>query len=203
MSRFRPLLLFPLLLSLGATPALAHPHVWVDYHVTAQFSQGRVAALAQEWSFDEDFSASVMTDVLKRKGLRAAASGPFSPGDTARLQQAAFSNLKHYAYFTHVWQGGKPAAVGQEVSGFQASMRDGRLIYHFVLPLAAPVDPHRGEITVGIWDDTYYVDVGPARDSPARLDGDGAAGCKARIADDPAHLLYFGSVTPQSVRISC
>ena len=194
--RVSALLALPLCLFAGS--AQSHPHVWVDYDLTALFEQGRIVALRQDWSFDEDFSASVLTDVAKHHG-----KGAFSAGEIAKLKQSAFSNLKNYDYFNRVWARDKPVAIGKDVKDFEAWLEGDRLVYRFTVVLSQPVDPHAGPVRIGIWDDTYYVDVGPAKGHPPRLEGAGAEGCKASVGEDKKHPIYFGSVFPPSVQISC
>ncbi len=194
----RALALLALPLCLLARPAWSHPHVWVDYALTALFEQGRIVALRQDWSFDEDFSASVLTDVAKHHG-----KGAFSPAEIADLKKSAFSNLRNYDYFNHVWANDKPIAVGKEAKDFEARLEGDRLTYRFTVVLSQPVDPHAGPVRIGIWDDTYYVDVGPAKAHPPSLVGEGAAGCKASVGEDKKHPIYFGSIFPPSVQISC
>ncbi len=192
-----------LILSLIAgTPAEAHPHVWVDWVVTALLDHGKVTALREDWWFDEDFTVMALSDVRKTKGMAASVPRPLSPADVDQLKAKAFSNLANYAYFTHVWAAGKPVAVAKEVSQFAARMDGAKLAYSFTLPLAVPSDPKA--LRVGIWDDTYYVDIGPATGRPAAaVEGEGAAACRARVIDDKDHLIYNGSITPKVVEITC
>ncbi|PKU23559.1 DUF1007 family protein [Telmatospirillum siberiense] len=194
--RASAMLALPLCLFAGS--AWSHPHVWVDYGLTALFERGRVVALRQEWSFDEDFSASVLSDVAKHHG-----KGAFSPAEIAALKKSAFSNLRNYDYFNHVWLGDKPLSVDKEVRDFDAGLEGDRLIYRFTVVLSQPADPRAAPIHIGIWDDSYYVDVGPAKGHPPRLEGAGSEGCRARVGEDKAHPIYFGSVFPPSVQISC
>ncbi|OIR09170.1 hypothetical protein GALL_87770 [mine drainage metagenome] len=190
---------------LGAAPALAHPHVWVDTIVTAELRNGRIAALQEDWSFDEDFTASVLDDLHGNKGMmETGPHGPtFSAAELAQLKKSAFSNLKHYDYFTHIWQNGKATKVAPEVSAFAARMDGDKLRYLFTVALAKPLDPKDGPIRIGIWDDTYYVDVGPVKGRGAAVSGPGSASCRARIIVDKSHPIYFGSVFPQTAEITC
>lgn len=199
----RPAAALTALLLLTAAPAAAHPHVWVDYQLTARMTANGVSALEQEWSFDEDFSASVLSDVLKRKGPQALKDGAFTPGEEARLKELAFSNLKNFGYFAHVWLAGKPVALAKEATGFHARLESSHLIYSFTLALTAPADPRQGPLLVGIWDDSYYVDVGPAKGKKPSLQGPGADACGAVIAEDKSHPIYYGSIFPPVVKISC
>ena len=198
MSRWRRALGFTLLLAMTAPrPVAAHPHVWVVYDLTVVFVKGRMAALQQEWSFDEDFSAAVLHDVGGGQAVKA-----LRPGDVAKIEKNAFSNLKNYDYFTHVFVGSGKVGVG-EVKDFKARLAGAKLIYTFTVPLAQPVDVKAEPAGIGIWDDTYFVDVGPAEGSAPKLVGDGAAACRATIIEDHQHPIYFGSVFPKTVRVSC
>ena len=141
----------------------AHPHVWVDTVVTALLDHGKITALREEWWFDEDFTVMALSEVRKTKGMAAAMPKPLSGGEILQLKQKAFSNLANYAYFNHVWAAGKPVAVAKEVSSFDARMDGAKLVYTFTLPLAKPVEAKA--LRIGIWDETYYVDVGPAKAS--------------------------------------
>lgn len=183
--------------------AMAHPHVWVDTVVTALFDQGRVASLREEWWFDEDFTVTALSQVRKTKGMAAVAIKPLTQPEIDQLRSQAFSNLANYAYFTHVWAAGKPIAVAKEAASFTARMDGAKLAYTFTVTLAAAIDPRAGGLRIGVWDDTYYVDVGPAKGTAVKVEGDGSAGCDARIIDDRDHLLYFGAVTPKAMEIKC
>jgi ABC-type uncharacterized transport system substrate-binding protein len=185
-------------LCLLAAAAHSHPHVWVDYQLTALFEQGRVVALRQDWSFDEDFTASILTDIVKQPG-----EGALSADDIARLKDSAFANLRNYDYFNHVWMEDQPVAIDKDVKMFDARLDGDRLAYRFTTVLAQPVDPHAGAVRIGIWDDSYYVDFGPAKDRPPRLEGKGSESCKASVGEDKAHPIYFGEVFPPSILISC
>jgi ABC-type uncharacterized transport system substrate-binding protein len=191
-----------LCLAVSGGAAEAHPHVWVDWVMTVLVEQGKVTALREEWWFDEDFTVMALSEARKTKGMAAAVPRPLNPGEIAQLKEKAFSNLANYAYFNHVWTAGKPLAVAKEVTGFTARLDGARLAYVFTLPLASPVEPNR--LRVGIWDESYYVDVGPVTGrSPVAIEGDAPASCKARVIDDKDHPIYDGSITPKVIDIAC
>jgi ABC-type uncharacterized transport system substrate-binding protein len=199
-----PTVVAVVLVGLTGAPACAHPHVWVDTTVTALVKDGKVVALRQDWSFDEDFTATVLADVRKIGGMAAVAQAkPFTLGEMAKLKQDAFSNLKNYNYFTHVWSGAKAVALGKEVSGFSARLEGERLAYTFTLPLAVPVDVKAGPVAIGVWDDSYYVDVGPAKGAPGGVEGDGSAACRSRVVESKEHAIYNGTIYPKMVEITC
>jgi ABC-type uncharacterized transport system substrate-binding protein len=185
------------ILGAGAPPAAAHPHVWIDYELTVIFAKGQVTALRQQWTFDEDFTAAVLRDIAGAKP-----GAPLGKAEIAKIEKDAFSNLAHYDYFAHVFAGEGKVGVGK-AAGFSAHLAGPKLVYDFDLPLATPVDAKAMPAGIGIWDDTYYVDVGPAEGKLPKLEGEGAAGCKAVIVEDHQHPIYFGSVFPKIVRVTC
>ncbi|HVI52426.1 MAG TPA: DUF1007 family protein [Candidatus Sulfotelmatobacter sp.] len=187
------------------TPSLAsaHPHVWVDTIVTARLDKGAVVSLREDWTFDEDFSATVLSDLRKLKGMGGDRHSAFSPAEIAKLQQNAFSNLKNYDYFTHLWLNDKALKIKPDVEDFTARMEGDKLRYLFTVRLVQPAAVKGAALKVGIWDDSYYVDVGPAKGQSALIEGDGTASCRARITDDPKHLLYYGSITPKIAEVTC
>lgn len=194
------ILLFGFLL---ATPAaLAHPHVWVDYTVTGVFSGRTLTALREEWHFDEGFSATVLHDILGEKSAKKAAPA-FSAAEIRALHDKAFENLKDYHYFHHVWIDGQAVKPGR-VRDFTARRDGDRLVYGFTYDLAQPVDPATAQVEIGIWDDSYYVDVGPIEHRVAAgLENPPAPACQIAIAPDKARPIYFGSVFPPTIRIAC
>ena len=180
-----------------ASPAAAHPHVWVDYELTVMFDKGLIVALREDWSFDEDFSSAALHDAVGAKPVKT-----IGPKENAELEKNAFSNLKNYGYFTHVFPAEGKVETG-EASGFKARLDGAKLAYSFTVPLAHGIDAKPGPVGIGIWDDTYYVDVGPAPGKEPKLEGDGSAACKVVIVEDHQHPIYFGSVFPKTARITC
>jgi len=194
----RRLALCAVLIVGGSRAASAHPHVWIDYDLTVMFEKGLVVALAQEWSFDEDFTASVLRDVAGEK----KPAKTLSPADVAKIEKNAFSNLKNYGYFAHVFAGDEKVAT-REATGFKARLEGAKLVYNFTVPLEHGVDAKAAPTIVGVWDETYYVDVGPAEGKAPHLVGDGSAACQVAIITDHAHPIYFGAVFPKAVRVTC
>jgi len=181
----------------SAPPAQAHPHVWIDYELTLKFEKGRVVALGEEWSIDESETALILRDIVGDQPVKTLPAAA-----VAKLEKNAFSNLENYDYFTHVFAAGGKVGV-RTVTDFQARIAGAKLVYDFTVPLDRPVDAAAGPASFGVYDETYYVDVAPAQGKPPRLVGDGSAACHATVAEDREHPIYFGSVFPMTVRVTC
>lgn len=181
-----------------AGPVAAHPHVWISYHLDLLFDHARLSAIHQTWQLDPQFSSMLLQDQAPdhHKGQ------PLSPADVAALRDHAFANLAHYAYFTQVWAGATPVTLGP-ARDYTAHLTGDALAYSFVTPLAAPADPRAAALTIGVWDDSYYVDLEPTDPESAAVTVQGDSSCRAAIAEDKDHPIYFGTVIPLAVRIAC
>ena len=58
-----------------ATPAQAHPHVWITYETTVIYEKGTFVGVRHKWSFDEFYTA--MAICAKRVLHSLAASAPY------------------------------------------------------------------------------------------------------------------------------
>ena len=186
------------LIALGAAGAAwAHPHVWITWRLTPVLTGGKVVALTEDWVLDGTFSSMLLQDLAPDHPKGA----PLGAAEVAGLRDHAFANLAHYDYFNQAWAGARPVRFGP-AQAFTARLQGDRLVYRFTLPLADPVDLRAGPLEVGIWDTSYYVDLEPPEQGDAVSLPAGLA-CHAPVAPDAARPIYFGTVTPLAVRISC
>ena len=93
-------------LGLGlASPALAHPHVWVTAKAEVVFApDGRVTGVRHHWTFDEAYSAYVT------QGLDKNGDGKLSPEELQDLANENADSLVEFDYFTVLKARGKPQA---------------------------------------------------------------------------------------------
>ena len=176
--------------------ALAHPHIWIRAHATLQFENGKIVGILNEWTFDDFFSNAIISDFDKNKNKI------FDPDEIKDVAANAFAALKEYGYFTHVRVNGKPVAIA-ETRDFVPSIKDGRVIYHFVAVLPQPVDPRSEKFDASVYDESYYVDVDLNPKAGVKLAGTGAEACKFAVVEDRASPLYFGTIFARRIEISC
>lgn len=158
---------------LGAPGAQAHPHAWIDMKVRLLFDKdGKLAKLAQEWLFDDFYSAYAVQGIPKDK------AGKHDPAKLDELSHQNLKNLAEYDYFTTVkTEVGKvpPAGVG-DVS---TAMVGNRLRMTFTVTLKSPVDGREGPFVYSIYDPTYFVEMLHAKgDGSIRLEN-APKGCRA------------------------
>jgi ABC-type uncharacterized transport system substrate-binding protein len=177
-------------------PGDAHPHVWITTMVSFLFQDGKLVALRQAWAFDDFFSASLIADFDKDK------NGAFDEAEQRALAGKAFAALREYDYFTRIRQGGETFPI-KDAETFSATLVNGLVFYGFTLPLGAALDPAKGPITAGVYDESFFVDVELDENDPVKFEGVPSGACKYAVREDPADAIYDGLVIPPSVTIEC
>jgi ABC-type uncharacterized transport system substrate-binding protein len=152
-----------LLLSLPATPALAHPHVWVTLHSEILYaSDGTVTGVRHAWRFDDMFSAYAL------QGVAHAKKGQYTRAELASLAQVNVESLKEYDYFTYARGDGKKLKFTEPVD-YWLEYANPALVLHFTLPLKTPASAKAFQVEV--YDPTIFVDFEFAKDRPVSLSG--------------------------------
>jgi len=85
-----------------ASPALAHPHVWVTMREELVYApDGALVAIRHAWTFDEMFSA------YATQGIGAKTKGQFSREELQSLAKLNVESLKEDGYYTNAWTDGQ------------------------------------------------------------------------------------------------
>jgi ABC-type uncharacterized transport system substrate-binding protein len=180
----------------AATDTSAHPHIWIDTVVTFVFDRGKVVSLRLEWTFDE-FYSDVLLD-----GLDTNKKGRLDEKAVKELYERDFATLKDSEYFIHLRLGGKKLPI-REVSDFSATVLKGRVVFRFTVRLPSPVDPAATAIALGVYDESYFVDVAFAEEHPIRFEGSPDAACRYDVREDRNNPIYFGMVFPKHLQLDC
>ena len=178
----------------AATPAAAHPHIWIKDTATLNMEKGQIVSVSQDWTFDSFFSAALIKDFDRNKDAK------FDAEEIALLRKNAFVALKDFGFFTHVRVDGKKISL-TDVKAFSAKISDGKVVYSFTLGLPQSVDPRKSKAAFLFYDHTYYVDVALTGSPSVSLKN--GSGCSLAIRDDTANPIYFGLVVPKMVAVSC
>ena len=162
----------------GAGTAWAHPHVWVVVRSKIQFDrEGRVAAVVQDWEFDEMYSSFAVQGLSSPGSLVTRAQ--FAP-----MAKENAGGLAEVGYFTTLKTAGKSVDFGRVSDYWMEERPDHLVAFHVTLPLKEPMRVAKF-MTLRVADPEYFIDF-----EFDRKDGIGLvsapSGCSASIAHPPA-----------------
>ncbi|MCY3827930.1 MAG: DUF1007 family protein [Rhodospirillaceae bacterium] len=177
-------------------PAAAHPHIFIDARAIFHMERGKVVAITQHWTFDAVFGGVVIHAFDRNR------DGKLDAGEAEQVRRGAFDALKGLNYFTVVRIGREELKLDR-VTGFAASVVDGRLAYRFKVALPRPVDPRADNPAFLFVDKTYYVAVELQKQSPVTFAGAAPAGCRTVMRDDFENPIYFDLVVPRMLNFDC
>src|SRR4051812_36566686 len=114
-----------------ASPALAHPHVWVTAKAEIVYGpDGKVMTVRHAWTFDPAYSSYVT------QGLDKNSDGKLTPDELQNLAKENAESLVEFDYFTVLKaNGAKPALDAPR--GYGMTFENGQVTLAFVLPLKA------------------------------------------------------------------
>lgn len=135
---------------LAGTPALAHPHVFINARAEILYApDGKVMGLRHRWTFDKGYSAFIT------QGLDKNGDGKLTPDELQDLAKENTESLVDFEYFTVV----KANGAKQDFSApteYAMSFEAGEATLTYVLPLKTPANASR-MLAVEIADPTYFV----------------------------------------------
>jgi ABC-type uncharacterized transport system substrate-binding protein len=166
--------LAPLAWMVFATPAAAHPHVWVTMQSELIYARdGSITGIRHHWAFDDMFTAFAV------QGIASKEKGKFTRGELAPMAKVNIESLKEYKYFTYATADGKKAPFSDPLPGYWLDYKNAILILNFTLPFKHPVKTKL--LKIEIYDPTIFVDFEFAKKTPVHLVGAPAA-CKLDVA---------------------
>ena len=93
--------------------------------------------------------------------------------------------------------------TGFKLAKFNAVISNKTVIYDFTLQMPHLIDPLSAKVTIGFYDDEYYVDIAYADKNSVKADFKGSAQCKYNIVTDLKHPIYGGMFNPKVLDINC
>lgn len=164
------------ILLVGAAPAAAHPHVWVDVRAEIVYEDGRITGIRNAWIFDEGYSEMAV------EGLDANGDGTYDRNELAELAQVNIDGMTEFGFFTHVKLGAAEIAIERPRDYWLQRDDKGILSLHFFTPLAQPVLAGAPGFTLQIFDPSYYIAFNFMKERPVALSGKPPNGCKVDLS---------------------
>lgn len=136
----------------AATPALAHPHVFIDTGVEAVFDdEGRLTALQVVWVYDEFYSMMAIDDY----GLDPDFTGELTDDERAELA-AIYSNWDEgYDGDLYALHNGRRIDLSGPLE-VEADLRDGRMTISHLRAFEDRIDPAEAPVTLRVYDPSYF-----------------------------------------------
>lgn len=172
---------------LGATPASAHPHVFIDYTVAAIFDDATVTGVRISWTFDQMYSSMLFHDYTSRP------QGPLTAADVASLEKNAFVDTADFHYFTEISVNGKDLPV-KTVTDFAAHFDNHRMTYAYTVPIAAETPAGRNTIEVDAFDHDFYIDFELAKKAAVTVEHGEKLGATCAPKKETESTTIFGPV---------
>jgi ABC-type uncharacterized transport system substrate-binding protein len=180
--RLGPILLLALALGGLASPALAHPHVWITAKAELIYEAGgKVTGVRHAWTFDKAYSAYVT------QGLDKNGDGKFSPDELQDLAKENSESLVEFDYFTVLKANGRKQDFDAP-RDYAMAHADEALTLTYVLPLKGAVTGKT--MSLEVYDPTFFIAFSLAEGNEAVTLAGAPQGCATTIsrakAPDPA-----------------
>lgn len=101
----RAILALAAMLTTGAAPVAAHPHVWITVESEVVYERGSIAAIRHTWTFDEFYATMAI------QGLDTNNDGNYDRNELAELAKVNMDGLKEFGFFTHLWLADQKLAI--------------------------------------------------------------------------------------------
>ena len=160
---------------LGAVPAMAHPHVWIDMRVSSIFSEdGQLTGFTHVWSFDEFYT------VFQLEGF--GVSGDDAPGEEqlATYAVAMTDSIAEFGYLMRIE--GKDGRLTVSPRDQSARLRpDQRLELTFTVDLDTPADVTQWPVRYSVFDPDYFIEMLHEKDTGVLMTGKPPAACTTNL----------------------
>ncbi|HXW70731.1 MAG TPA: DUF1007 family protein [Methylocella sp.] len=153
--------------------AAAHPHVWVTARAEVVFNgAGEIAAIRNDWTFDEMYSAFVTEGQGSPEQL-------LTKEELAPLAKTNVESLEEFGYFTYAKAGGQNLEFSAPVDYSLEEREDKHVVLRFTLPLKTSASAAKA-FSFQIYDPTYFVAFEMEKDTPVTLVS-APRGCSANV----------------------
>lgn len=170
------------ILGLGAGPALAHPHIFIDAGLTLMFdSRGQLAAVRVTWAYDEFYSLMQLADL----GLDRDGDGVLTAEEGQKLAGYDTNWVEGYEGDLYLTADGAPVRLaGPAQAG--ARLEEGRIVSWHIRPLIDRIDPEATQVVARAYDPGFYT----AYTTDLGVRTSGREGCEALVTEADLGRAY-------------
>src|SRR4051812_24781903 len=145
------------------TTASAHPHVFVTASSELVYApDGSITGVRHAWTFDDMFSTYAL------QGIPSKTPGVYTREELAGLAQTNVESLREYKFFTFAKADGRTQRFNEPVD-YYLEQKDTALTLHFTLPFKTPFKTR--QLALEVFDPSFFIDFGLAKNDPVRLVG--------------------------------
>jgi polyphosphate kinase len=135
-----------------ASPALAHPHLFIDTGVEVLFDpDGTVGGVRITWTYDEMYSLLILED----RGLDKDYDGVLTPDEITALNGFDMAWDPGYPGDTYALLGEAPLGLGRP-QDWTVAFRDGKIVSTHVRRLEGPTAVAEVPLIVQSYDPSFY-----------------------------------------------
>lgn len=183
------LLLYAMAAALLASPAAAHPHVFIDTGIEVIFdAQGRAEALRITWTYDDLISLALLSD----RGMDEDFDGVLTPAELTALNGFDMQWQPGVTGDTYALLEAAPLALSGP-SEWTVSYADAKITSTHLRHFEAPVVIAAAPLVVQVYDNSYYTAYTIVGDPVLT----GAAACQA-LAFEP-DIAAADAILQQSI----
>jgi ABC-type uncharacterized transport system substrate-binding protein len=172
---------------LAVPAAHAHPHVFAETKTEIIGRDGALEALRHVWRFDEFFSATVLLEFDKD------ADGKLDEAETANVAATIKRSTAEFNFFQNVYDNG--ADVRMDVPGDMTVGFEGPQMILIFESRPTRTIALKGDLSFGIFDETFYTSLEFINDGDLSADGFPAACSFTIVRPDPEQAIAENETT--------
>lgn len=187
------LLLALFIIFVGIKTTSAHPHVFIDGHLSAKMSQDGLVGFQLKWIFDDMMSSGVILD------YDIDGDGVFNKKERQTVKSEVFDYLKNYNYFTEIEIDGKPFKI-KHIQQFKPQILEGKLVYDFFIPCQVMVSSYKKVVKISVYDKEYFSHINMTEEN-IKISNMKTVGVNFTVYKNSKKSYYFGNLIPIEAKL--
>lgn len=137
--------------------------------------KSQITGIREHWLFDKMYTAFALHDFDPNH------NGKLDKDELMQLATENMNGLKEFNYFTVMeMMDGKAITLGA-ATNIESFLENEQIVIAFTLPLNEPLDMTARQMTLRIYDPTYYIDMGYYEKDPVSFDKNAPKSCTFKV----------------------